>query len=187
MSRGGAEAGGGVDWSCGAMARALHARRLQGSRESESESAKSASKSAKGRERRERESARESDRARDRESETVTDSASEERETERARQGQIARKAIDSSGARTHTHPQPGAKKIWMIRGSLRPGGGGGVGLRQASGSETVQEWAKHFHSFKSFPERSVAVTEHLQENKRQSLRGERGGGEVAGDGSLRR
>ena len=134
MSRGGAEAGGGVDWSCGAMARALHARRLQGSRESESESAKSASKSAKGRERRERESARESDRARDRESETVTDSASEERETERARQGQIARKAIDSSGARTHTHPQPGAKKIWMIRGSLRPGGRGGgwsaTGLR---------------------------------------------------------
>ena len=66
MSRGGAEAGGGVDWSCGAMARALHARRLQGSRESESESAKSASKSAKGRERRERESARESDRASER-------------------------------------------------------------------------------------------------------------------------
>jgi len=35
---------------------------------------------------------------------------------------------------------------------------------------ETVQKWAEHFHSFKSCPERSVAITEHLQQNKRQSL-----------------
>ena len=34
---------------------------------------------------------------------------------------------------------------------------------------ETVQKWAEHFHSLKSFPERTVAITEHLQRTKRQS------------------
>ena len=107
---------------------------------------------------------------RDRESETGTDSAQGNRFERRA-----------------HTHtPAAWCKKDMDDQGEPAARGGGGVGLRQASGSETVQEWAKHFHSFKSFPERSVAVTEHLQQNKRQSLRGERGGGEVAGDGGLR-
>jgi len=35
---------------------------------------------------------------------------------------------------------------------------------------ETVQKWAEHFHSLKSFPERTVAITEHLQRTKNNHL-----------------